>query len=180
MKVIGDKVTGSSGKLMKCQWRFRVFGRVGLASCLLVFTACSYSTNFVIVNSSNSTITVRYKLKKNEIDNTPERLTLPVTPGVTKISELGKQTAWTDLLPAQYGVDPTARTVTVSILPGDALRIEHRNLVDGPQDEAFTSRNFAIEEIHITGARGEINLTGEQARTGFVTESKSLATVTYR
>lgn len=134
----------------------------------------------MIVNGSTDNITVRYKIKKHEIDNLSGNVTLPIRPAVKKTTELGKQTAWNDLNPSQYALDPAARTVTVSVAPGDALRIEHRNLVDGPQDDAHQAADFDIEEIRITGNRGEVNLTGEQARVSFIPESKSLYTITYR
>ena len=61
--------------------------------------------------------------------------------------------------------------------PGDALRVEQLNLVDR-QDGDAASR-FAIEEIDISGADGEIKLQGEQARKSFVAESKKVYTLTY-
>lgn len=36
-------------------------------------------------------------------------------------------------------------------MPGDALRIEQRNLVDRARDDASQALNFAIEEIILDG-----------------------------
>ena len=65
----------------------------GLLLLLLVFTmsvvACSYSTNFVVVNESNQTIEVRYKIKR--FPNEP--LSLTARPAKIAASEIARVTS---------------------------------------------------------------------------------------
>ena len=141
--------------------------------------ACSYTTNFVVVNSSDKPIEVRYKIKKSSDPNLTAQ-TLPVRPGLKPISEVHKQVAWRDLSDSEFSIDLSSRTVVVMLTPGNALRVEHRNLVDGETDDAHQAENFSIEEIDILGANGEIHLKGDAARKSFVPESKSVYTLTYK
>lgn len=148
---------------------------IGLAT--LFFTACSFTTNFVVVNESDHVIEIRYRIKQ-PADGRPA--SLPINPAIKEVSQLGRQVAWQDLSASDYRVDHNERLVTVSLKPGYGLRIEQRNLVDGSQTDADRARNYAIEEITLIGNKGELHLSGEQARTSFLPQSKTLYTLTYK
>lgn len=150
--------------------------------CLLglvgVLAACSYSTNFVVINAANSSIEVRYRLKQPMNPDAPSRL--PEVPSVKLISELDRQIPWRELPTSRFTFDPKTRTAVVSLMPGEGLRVEQRKLSDDPQDDSHQDANFSIEEINITGTNGQVTLQGEQARKSFVPASKTLYTLTYR
>jgi hypothetical protein len=140
---------------------------------------CSYTTDFVLVNNSGEPIAIRYIVKESKLF--PEDFDRPpVAPSVSPIKNLSDQTRWKVLSGTEYKFDSPSRTVSMQLMPGYGLRIDKRNLQDAGQDEASKSRNFGIETIEMTGTKGEILLTGEQARIAFTFESKSLATITYR
>ena len=103
-----------------------------------------------------------------------------VLPAIKVVSELQQQTPWKELQSSQYSLDRDNREIVVHLMPGQALLVEQRNLVDGPTDEAHLAKNFSIESIDLAGANGEVHLHGEQARKAFVRESKKLYTLTYR
>jgi len=145
---------------------------------MVVLTACSYSTEFVVTNASNNPIEVRYTLKKPKTPLSPSRL--PEVPSVKMISELERQTVWQELPPSRFTFNPDTRTAVVSLMPGEALRVEQRKLNEGPQDDSYQAANFSIEEIIITGANGEMRFEGEQARKSFASVSKTLSILTYR
>lgn len=151
---------------------------VCLLTSVVALTACGYSTNFVVINGANNLIEVRFRLKKPMDPLSPSRL--PEVPSVKLISELDRQIPWRELPTSRFTFDPSTRTAVVSLMPGEALRVEQRNLSDGPQDDAHRAANFSVEEIRITGTNGEMTLQGEQARKSFVPASKTLSTLTYR
>jgi hypothetical protein len=146
---------------------------------LLALTACSYLTNFVVLNSSARTVEVRYKVK-NAGQPIPPIQMLPIKPAIKPTSQIEQQTPWRDLSTSEFTFDADNRIVTVLLKPGEALRIEQRNLVDGPNDESSQASNFAIEEIILAGANGVIRFEGEQARKSFVPQSKKTYTLTYK
>ena len=150
-----------------------------LLGCVWPLTACSFITNFVIVNASNQPLEVRYKLKPPADPRAPAGE--PVVPPATKpVSQLQQEVSWNQLSASQYKLDREKREVAVLLPPGYALLVEQRNLVDGPTDDAHQAANFSIEEINLSGAGKQVHLQGDEVRKGFVPESKKLYTITYR
>jgi hypothetical protein len=143
-----------------------------------LLTACSYFTDFVVVNASEQTIEVRYKVTKS----TAGPLTISGVPAIIDASQLdthgGQQ--WKELPQSQYRLtqDSNTATVTVDLTPNQALRITKLRDYGGHEDP--WPNIFAIEEIDITGAGGEMKLVGEKARTSFVEVSGALYTLTYK
>ncbi len=149
----------------------RFIGMVLVGSVLLL-AACSYVTDFVIVNESDAPVTIRYEVK-----DYPGPFSPPVDPGVVAASELsedGRQ--WN---PVQFEVDEASRSVTTRLMPGQALRIATMNHYSGHDDPTDTYK-YQIRKITISGTRGELNLTDEQARTSFTKIARSLYTLTYK
>jgi hypothetical protein len=63
----------------------RCFIAVVLVGAVCLLTACSYTTDFVVVNESDAPITVRYEVK-----DFPGPFSPPTTPGVVAASELSE------------------------------------------------------------------------------------------
>ena len=141
-------------------------------------TGCSYLTNFVVVNSSARIVEVRYRVKDLGQSVPPIQM-LPIKPAIKPASQIEQQNPWRELSTSEFTFDPESRVVTISLKPGDALRIEQRNLFDGPQDDSSQASNFAIEEISLNGASGLLRFEGDQARKSFVPQSKKTYTLTY-
>ncbi|HEU4507448.1 MAG TPA: hypothetical protein VFR78_04365 [Pyrinomonadaceae bacterium] len=150
----------------------RRFTLVVLVAFLCMFAACSFTTNFVIVNESDSPVIVRYEIKEFHGE-----FYLPDKPVVVAASELGEdQPEWK---PIEFEVDEATRSVTTQLMPGEALRIARLNSYMG-HDNPNSAHHFQIRTITISGARGQLNLTDEQARTTFTEVSLSLYTLTYK
>jgi hypothetical protein len=145
------------------------------ALCFLC-TGCSYITDFVVVNGSTESVTVRYRIKQF-----PGEFGLPVKPATLLASRLdshgGQQ--WNILSSDAYHVDAAGRTVSVSVGPGDALRIADVSNY-GSHDDTWNANEFPIDEITISGANGDLRLTGQQTRTTFAKVSLALYTLTYK
>lgn len=143
-----------------------------LVGFLLLFAACSYITDFVIVNESDSPVIVRYVVK-----DFPGSFYVPTEPKVvaaSQLSEDGRQ--WN---PVHFEVDEASRSVTTQLMPGQALRVAVMHHYSG-HDDPGDAENFQIRQITVTGIRGELNLTDDQARTTFTRVARTLYTLTYR
>src|SRR5437588_12643576 len=115
-----------------------------LLASLLPLTACSYIASFVVVNTSDSTIEIRYESKS---------LHPTFVLGVKEVSQVGQEVPWQDLSASEVTFDPDTRTVEVSLKPGYALLID--SVLD---DEVQRAAMFSIVEIDIKSAFGEMKL----------------------
>lgn len=142
---------------------------------VLLLTACSYISSFVILNETEQPIEVRYKVKPSPLDPL-QTVGLPAKTAKANIRNRDKE--WQTLTPEQYKFDREARTLTIQVMPDEALQVERITNYRG-HDNAYPD-SFAIEEISIKGASGEVKLQGDQARRSFIEESGSTYTLTYR
>lgn len=150
----------------------RRFITVVLVGSLCLLAACSYLTHFVIVNESNDPVIVRYEIK-----DFPGAFYVPTTPGVAAASELSEDgQQWN---PVEFAVDETSRSVTTQLMPGQALRIATLHHYTG-HDDPNDAKDYQIRKITVYGPRGELNLSDEQARTGFTKVARTLYTLTYK
>jgi hypothetical protein len=150
---------------------------ISLTLFALTLTACSYSTDFIVVNESAHPIDVRYKIKR--FPNEPPELT--VKPIKMDASQLGKRDRQQrkELSADQYQIDQENHTITVSIKPREALLVTSMFHYIGDEDPNDVA-NWPIEEITVTGDIGEMTFTGQQARKSFSYVSRVLYTLTYK
>ena len=147
-----------------------------LLAAISLLSACSYITDFIVINESREPMQVRYKVKKF-----PGAFTPPVAPATIPMSQLstkGNQ-QWSQLASGDYQLDQESRTVIVRVLPHQALRIATMHHYGGHQDSA-DAQDFPVEEITMSGEDGERRFTGPQARTTFSEVSRALYTLTYQ
>lgn len=142
----------------------------------LLLTACSYSTHFVVINVTDQPVELRYKVKASPRDP----LEMVGEPRKTARDNLRNgDKEWRLLAPGEYAVDREARAVTIRVMPHEAVLV--RNLTNyGGHDDTSDAGSFAIEEIQLNGASGEVKLQGDQARRAFIRESDNLYTLTYK
>jgi hypothetical protein len=122
-----------------------------LALLALTFAACSYVTEFVVVNESGQPIEVRYKVKGPPVG--PPAFS--AAPAKRDASQLGTRdrSLWKKLEPGEYRIDAENRTVTVVVLPHEALWVTSMHHYIGDEDPNDVA-NWPIEEISVTGADG--------------------------
>jgi len=142
-----------------------------LAGCVLL-------TDFVVVNASDVKIQVSYRVKEAPGATDPLQM-LPIRPATKSAADLDEDVQWHQLGTSEFSFDVGTRTVSTSLNGGDALRIEQRNLVDGPQNDYDRAQNFAIEEIELKGVYGDIRLQGDLARRSFVVKSRKTYVLAY-
>jgi len=149
---------------------------IALFGYVSLLMACSYRTDFVVINESGQAAEIRYKVK-----DFPGPFTPPVTPATIEASQLsthgGQQ--WKVLPSNQYQLDQENRTVIVRLEQHEALRVASMHNYGGHQDSR-DAEHFPIEEITIAGAVGEKTLKEQQARTAFSNVSRALYTLTYK
>ena len=180
-------LTGEVGEMIiKIEWcslqtlKLRFLLLVCLLLLLMCATACGSLTNFVVINSSDQVLHVSYKVKEPPDALKDSIRMLPIAPAVKPVAEVEEQVAWRDLSENEVQFDPRNRTAVILLQPGQALRIEHRNLQDGPKDEAGKARNFGIEEIALSGSSGVVAYDGDEVRKAFVMRSQSTAVLDYK
>lgn len=142
----------------------------------LLLAACSYTANFVVVNATDRPLELRYKVKASERDP------IQVAGDPLKTAEeslRGGDRRWQRLAPEEYTVDREARTVTIRVMPHEAVAVM-RVTNYGGHDDASGAGAFAVEEIRLSGAGGEVKFEGDGARRAFVEESRNLYTLTYK
>jgi hypothetical protein len=138
----------------------------GLLILLLVFTpffaACSFSMDYVVVNSSQNTVNVTYTIGLTDID---PFVALGVRiPALLSVSEMAGR-EWRPLSSTQFNLDRSNRAVTVALPPNQALLI-HRGSEWRQNRKATT--DFIINEIHLSDPGGEMSLKGDQVYKSFV------------
>ena len=90
------------------------------------------------------------------------------------------QKTWRGLDAAQIAFQSETRTVVVTLMPHEALRIEERMNVRCNDKSPEREEYYSIEQISVTGASGAIKLEGQQALRGFVQGPKGVCVLTYR
>lgn len=151
-------------------------GAVVLLALVVSFSACSYATEFVIVNDSAQVLWLDYWIKEVPGDFAP-----PVTPSILPVAQLGSHEYqdWTRLESGQYQIDPTQRTVSVKVMPGQALLVCRMHSYRGHTDD-WDAKEFPLVQIRMDGASGAILLSGEEARTKFSQASRALYHLDYK
>jgi hypothetical protein len=144
---------------------------VGLVLVTGALTSCSFITNLVIANLSDQPIEVKYRVKVY-----PGPFRPPETPATKTTAQMTDDSPWTELSADQYKLDAESRTVTVTVMPKGALLIQRVSGPGLPNDTA----SFAIDEVLIVGAYGEVMLRGQQVQSGFMPESKKVFAIRYK
>lgn len=158
--------------------KIRLLVLLGVITLLVSLAACSFSTDYVVVNESNDRVLVRYVIKKPAAGFRP--VGLFETPSIKTVSELEKAVAWRHLPDSQWTFNAETRTAVITLLPQEVLRVERESGVFCGEDKPEVREDFYIEEITITGSKGAIRLTGEQVRKGFARGTKQRCDLTYR
>lgn len=142
---------------------------------LLLLAACSYNTDFVIVNDAGSPVEVSYSFKNwnGPADCCPSR---PAKIALAKLND--SETAWTELRPGNFQFDRATGVVTVTLAPSEALRVARYYNWSGHGDRS-DDRNFQIDAVRITGQNGSLYYEGLQAQYQFRSEDGRLYKLTY-
>jgi hypothetical protein len=135
--------------------------------------ACSFGTEFVVINCSGQPVEVRYRVVASR--SPVEARTLAKT---TNARLRTRDKGWQELTAEQYELRRDG-AVAVRLSPGESLRVALVSDYELYKAEESGDR-FAIEEIAISGADGNARYWGAQARQAFVRESMQLYTITYR
>jgi hypothetical protein len=160
---------------MRVRIKLRHVTTILLFPCLLLVTSCSRATLFVVVNKSERSVEVRYRVKGSSGD---VRVACS-TPAVDPVSELDSDKPWRELSASEYQVDEANRSITVSLKPEEVLRIVVIRSPENAEEEATAAETFCVEEIVLSGAHGEIKLAGKQVYPGFVPESRKTRKLIY-
>jgi hypothetical protein len=152
-----------------------------LLTFVVLFVACSFSMDYVVVNASGVTINVTYTIAPTGVD--PLAATGVGVPAMLSVSEISQRKS-RPLASNEFAFDRSNRTVTVALPPNQALLIYRGSEWRPGGDPTY----FLIKEIRITTQTGEMILKGDEVYRSFVVVPKgffsfgppTLATVTYK
>jgi hypothetical protein len=143
---------------------------------ITLLSACSFTTDFVVINETSQPLEVRYKLNNSSAPFRPH-----VIPSVMPMSELfDKGRRWVELSSSQYALNSEQRTITVVVLPNQSLRID---LVERAGATLFGEEDLApisVDEMTMHGVRGDKKYVGEEVRRAFKKESSQVYAFRYR
>ena len=147
-----------------------------ILACVLLLSACSYTSNFVVLNESGKPIKVQYKIRSHS----SEPFQLTGEPAKTQEAKLrNRDRQWQLLKSGDYQLDHVERIVAVEVLPHEALRVLYITNYGG-HDAVSDADRFQIDEIIVSGASGELRLQGDEIRRKFTEESESLYVLSYK
>jgi hypothetical protein len=126
-----------------------------------LYCGCSYSTDYVIVNSSGAPAQVTYTIAPTTVD---PFVATGADPAMLPVSEL-KGREWRKLSATEFVFDRANRTVTVLLPPNQGLLIKRGGTYHTTPPVA---EKFVIEEIRIAGSNGEIIFKGDAVKKAFV------------
>jgi hypothetical protein len=137
---------------------------------VFLLSACSYSTDFVVINPSEDNIKVKYKLK-----DFPE--SEPKWLARKNVQELHNHSNdWLEVSREEYQIDRKEGSITVELGPNQALRLERMyNYSEGKgREEAFE-----VASIILTGLKGTRTYAGADIPAQFKKQSLYLYAISY-
>jgi hypothetical protein len=142
---------------------------------VMILSACSTSTDFVIINASDAEIEVKYQFKAGDPHYKAERYDI-LYPAVLTLQDFKARKKWQQLTEAgpQFDYDETAQTFIYRLGPGMVLRI------DNVSNYFESESQFRVSRITINGPHGSIDLTGRQAQFAFKEVDNSDLGITYK
>jgi hypothetical protein len=146
-----------------------------LALSLMAHTACSYFTDFVIVNDSGSPVEVSYSFRnwRESGECCPER---PAQKPLDKLDD--NDVAWRELRAEEFQFDRATGTLTLTLAPSEVLRVTTQSNWRGHGDLS-DDKSFAIDSVRISGANGGVLYEGMQAQYQFQRQDANLYKLTY-
>ena len=133
----------------------------------LLISACSFSTPFVVINSSEGQIEIYYELKPSGM-MPHENIRKPQVASVEEFNSGKFQ--WRELPPDKFVIDSEKGTVKAIIQPNEVIEIESE---DGIGVNEKPSEHFDIKKLNLNGASGLIGFEGNQIYKQFKREEKS-------
>jgi len=147
--------------------------RIALLALLLgtsLLTACSFFTDFIVINDSQQPIELTYRFKFAGM------ITNPATAPRSQVSTRRPE-HWQELSADRYDVDRVSRTVKLRLMPAEALRVESLSNYSSHDGHAGA---LSIDELTVRGTNGEIVLRGDQVRLNFIKQGTQVFTLTYK
>ena len=150
--------------------------------CLLVvlsvlLSSCSWVSNFVVLNQSNQPLQVTYKVKQSPYDVFQE-IGKPAKKAAADLLDYERH--WRVLDNGEYSLSPEIRSVTVQVMPGEALRLEAIPNFSGYDRDGSGLKKIRIQEVLLNGAQGELLIKADEIPKGFIRNSESLYVLTYK
>lgn len=127
--------------------------------------ACSTLSSFAFHNGTSVPATVTYELR-NPLRNPPSSFETPAL-----AEALGRRTEWRALSASEYQLSGDRRTVTVTVPPGEALRLAEVMNFEGHNLQGLDA--FPVLKITVSEGETPSSVTIEDARALLAFEKRS-------
>lgn len=139
----------------------------------VVFSSCSYSSQFVIVNRSNAPVDVEYVIasKFDSLENTANK---PYKMDLSNWDSRFGEKEWRDVAQNEYRFDAATKTCRITLLPNEVLRFYHE------RDRANGEYEFRVASLKLSGVNGEILFEGKEFYKQFEKTGQHSYSATYK
>lgn len=146
----------------------------------ILFSACSWITDFVIANKSDDKITIIYQLKSYEHSGTGEMTCYDLEPPcIVSTDDLSDWSTreWQELSPDDFKFDATDCTLSIDLPAGRAVKIDRAATYTG--HTKGNEEYFAVQALTIKSSKGLIRYEGLELLHRFERISNSLYVLSY-
>lgn len=137
----------------------------------LVNSACSYFTQFVIINKSNAPAEIQLKYEPLS----GERYLMKKSLDEKGLISDGD---WQKLAAEEFTDNKPAEIVNLTLAPNTALAVANELNYTG--HESDSASDFKVNGLEINGASGAVNFEGRQVILQFEKQNESLYTLVYQ
>jgi hypothetical protein len=131
-------------------------------------------TDFVVVNRSPDPVIISLQINAGPYNR---YITDDVLAKQTLSDSEYKHENWKALVPGEYNTDEENNRITISLNSQEALRVE--SITNYVENRSSSDEGFRIRGIKITGSKGEVSHTGEQARIQFSKANRGHREIVY-
>jgi hypothetical protein len=159
--------------------RVRIIAVGAITLFALLTTGCSYFAEFVIVNSSEKLLTVKYHVQPTET-----YVTIAVKAKIMTVEEFGDSTrVWREVPEHRITISPDFRSAKVILNPGEILLLVSNDIRDIKNEPLYKS---GIRSLSVESSSGTIKYEGDQvfrqfvpSRTAWFPNAATLYTLSY-
>ncbi len=135
-------------------------------SYVILLSGCSLKADFIFINKSGKTLTVKYELHESE--NIPF-----ISPklAVSTIEQLEKYNTYDSLPPDRFTADPEKKVYSVVLNDQEVLFLTKIDIYDISKEPVFKS---GISKLSVQSETGSVSYSGDQVFQQFVSTGGAL------
>lgn|GEM_PF-3645108 len=143
----------------------------------LATLSCSYSVDFVVINSSDAMVDLEYEVS-SQIEKPDNPTTKPLKMNLKNWNSWFGEKKWQEISSNEYEFDSQSRKYKLKLQPNEAIRIMQEN--DGRVYFYNEELGFNIISLRINGRYGEVIYQGKQLLNQFEKKTHTEYFINYK